>query len=405
MKLIRFISIINVCIISASQIGYFCVPITDLLLRPIHAKYKSIDESIGASYDTISIAPQSGTYACARVHQGLFGEQVEILHELGQEVQVRIKNCFYESAFYMEGQDKYWTLKKWIVPANQLEQLEIPLSIFPEPIDYHHGYPDDDVLTLIMPWLDSTTKQAYSVGTRFVRYQDKDTEHAYAITLYDLENRQQVFSFVPKQLAMIHRLVTEQEQRQAFVDLLYHWTSFEVIPYVWGGVSFTDRCTEHFVLMQDENHGESILYWDRPEIERKPYAGFDCSGIILRAAQIVGIHYFYKNTTTITHRLHPLTPKDILQTGDILWTAGHVSIVGDIEKCEIIEAVGYQSGYGCLHAIALNKRYKGVATWDDLLDIYFHKKPLKGITRNGEDGMQSKVCKIFKLINNEEVNV
>ncbi len=234
-----------------------------------------------------------------------------------------------------------------------------------------------------------------------MRDQGNDTEDAYALILYDADKKESVYSFVPKQLAMNQMLTTEPEQRQAFIDLLYHWTSFEVIPYVWGGLSFTHLSEDQFVLMQDEKHGEPILYWDRPEIERRPYIGFDCSGVILRAAQIIGIPYFYKHTTTITHRLHPLTPKDSLQTGDILWTPGHVSVVGDIKNCELIEAVGYQGGYGCLHAIALNKRYKDVATWSDLLDIYFHKKPLQGINRNGEDGMQAKQCKIFKLISED----
>ena len=129
------------------------------------------------------------------------------------------------------------------------------------------------------------------------------------------------------------------------------------IPYVWGGFSFTDTIkTTSCFLLKDET--------------TSPKTGLDCVGIIARVAQIYGIPYFYKNTTTIKQCLTPLARNSKLMTGDIIWVPGHVMIVADLTNHTLIEARGYDHGYGKVQEIPLNEEFKGINTYRDLIDAY-----------------------------------
>jgi hypothetical protein len=59
------------------QVGYFCVPVADLIAQPFS---KSEKYSVADLYDTISISPERGKDSCLRVHQGIFNEQATSLH-------------------------------------------------------------------------------------------------------------------------------------------------------------------------------------------------------------------------------------------------------------------------------------------------------------------------------------
>ncbi|HLB41037.1 MAG TPA: hypothetical protein VJJ83_04555, partial [Candidatus Babeliales bacterium] len=97
-----------------------------------------------------------------------------------------------------------------------------------------------------------------------------------------------------------------------------------------------------------------------------PQTGYDCSCLISRAAQIVGWPYFYKNSATAERNLTAITALNQLAPGDLLWHAGHIMVVSDVEQGLLIEARGYSQGFGCLHEIPLSRIYVGIKTYAEL---------------------------------------
>ena len=157
-----------------------------------------------------------------------------------------------------------------------------------------------------------------------------------------------------------------------------------LIPFVWGGTSFNYVCKDEYAVLQEEyGHGKTSAFWHRPNIIERPYAGFDASGFILRAAQIVGAPFFCINSTTIGNYLRPLRKNESLEEGDILWSPGYVGVVGSFKNNELIEMQGYARGYGKLHAIPLQKRFANIYSWDDFLDYYWHSLSLQSLDIEG----------------------
>ena len=108
-----------------------------------------------------------------------------------------------------------------------------------------------------------------------------------------------------------------------------------------------------------------------------------------------GIPYFLKNTTTLERVLKPLTPEETLREGDLIKITGHVMVVADLENNTLIEARGYQDGYGKVHEIALPLVFKGINSYQDLLDAYYAKKTL---IRLNSDGKESQIFPTFNLL-------
>jgi hypothetical protein len=118
-----------------------------------------------------------------------------------------------------------------------------------------------------------------------------------------------------------------------------------------------------------------------------PKTGLDCTGLIVRAAQIVGIPYFFKNSTTIGALMRPLQPHESLHAGDIILVRGHVMIVADTKRNTLVEARGQDHGYGKVHEIPLKNVFKGMTTFDDLQTAHATQKRLirfdsRGVERN-----------------------
>ncbi len=77
--------------------------------------------------------------------------------------------------------------------------------------------------------------------------------------------------------------------------------------------------------------GARVSVYERTECTQHPMSGFDCAGIISRAAQMCGIPYYFKNTYTLAHYLKSLSIDTHLQEGDLIWIPGHVMIVSDLK--------------------------------------------------------------------------
>ncbi len=138
--------------------------------------------------------------------------------------------------------------------------------------------------------------------------------------------------------------------------------------------------------------------WECPGAQ-VPHCGFDCSGLILRAAQIVGLHYYFKNTTTLGLSLEDLEDDDSLQEGDLILMPGHVVIVGDVERNDLIEAAGHGAGFGAVHTISLAKR---IAPIKDYARLRAALKDTTSVLRyknsQGTPGREITSLRLLKLI-------
>ncbi len=141
-----------------------------------------------------------------------------------------------------------------------------------------------------------------------------------------------------------------------------------------------------------------ITFWKRicKNSIQKPHSGFDCSNLVLRAAQLAGIKYYYKNTATLMmSKIHQVKSGEKINRGDIACYTGHVFVILDPERNIIIEAAGYGVGFGKVQTIPLLKVYKGVNKTQDLLT----SRPIYRLNNLGEVfGKPITDLKIFRFI-------
>jgi len=173
------------------------------------------------------------------------------------------------------------------------------------------------------------------------------------------------------------------------------------IPYVWGGCSYTTLCTDPYfqlktVRSKKRPHAKPRRYFEYPTSQTQPYNGFDCAGLILRAAQASGIPYFYKNTATILQNLEPLQPEDQVANGDLIWLPAHIMIISDVEHNLCIEARHYAQGYGKVHETPIHKIFKDINNYQDLRAAHFSQSLVDRLDRHQKSAQKVKI-KILKL--------
>lgn len=333
---------------------------------------------------------------CRRAHQGLAHEVVSVTATDRDNAQIVFDNVIYGfNEQTRQPQSTFWTKKKHLVFLKDVS--DEALDAIPGPWSAQvseQGASSSlnkahDALILTRPW------KYYSVGTRFVHDSAEDTKHAYGVKHIDFTGAS-TSSKIPKKYARIELSVNAQEARQHFVKLANDLVDYasrvsvdKIIPYVWGGSSYVHEYQDGEFVLKDG--------WRRPT-HNKPYAGYDCSEFVLRLAQISGISYFNKTTVMLCQRGTEIGPHDILEEGDLFWAPGHVMIVSDIARNEIIEAVGYSGGYGKVQRISLSKRFAGIENYDQLRRACYTKKPLQYLSKDGLVSSEVKECKFFKLI-------
>ncbi len=361
------------------------VPVADLVGEKIG---QLVDpEQVRQIYKQLPFSPDINlkTY-CPRIQQILFNEVVEIIKEKGQEIYIRIPHLFYLSPTKNnEPQVNYWTLRENIMELDQIKRHTQDLTKIPLPISFNKSQLNSkNIVTLIEPWFNQKTNQIFSAGTRFV-WAEKKKNKTMVHIFNPLIKKYEKTAIPNKKLAIHTNQQTAQQQRTNFIKILRKWVGKNngFIPYVWGGFSFTKRKTDFYSSLNEK--------------EFLPKTGFDCAGIIARAAQICDIPYFYKNTTTIKQFLFPITNK--LLQGDIIWIPGHVMVVADLEKNTLIEARGYNHGYGKIHEIHLHEEFKGINTYKDLIDAYHNKKTITRLDYDGNEQEKIKNFTLLRLIN------
>lgn len=354
--------------LNAQKRAVFIKPVTDLCTRQI------CNDTAFASLDMVS---------CHRSHQALFNEVCYVLAEKKDAIQILLPNVIYTKK--PGEQSTFWAPRSALLLINHKYA-----HVFPAPISITTVI-GKNTLVLVMPFEDPVTKKTYSAGTRFVRHAHKDTKKNYGIKLYNAQHKKVALTRVPKNIARIESSISPEQAQRDFVQLLYSWAQLKqgVIPYVWGGSSFI-YTQQDGTFFADEH---SNVYYEN----RLPAFGYDCSELILRAAQISGIPYFCKVTAVIPEYLKELRKGEKLSEGDLLWHSGHVMVVGNIQRNELVESRGYITKYGKVQVIELNKIFEGVNTYDDLLQKYYTKTPLKLLYQDGTLYKLVTDFKIFKL--------
>ncbi len=387
------------------------VPVCDAVKNPLLSPSRT---NFVTHYTKIPFSPDSPPAFVCRLYQLKKNEQVNVIALTDKEAY-----CDTDSFYYYRGSRKsrctFWIQKKCITPLDLLtsKNLHVPpaTDLASRPELYNK-----DVLTLTMPWYDGITKATYSVGTRFLRSEKEDTRTHYAVYIVT-KNLIEKISFVPKEVARVDYPRDYEQARIAFLDLLRAWvhgkqeheqekevlkpqrtnlnistkkksskksSAQEIIPYVHGGCSFSGKSpAQGFYLSRRVQNGKKLLYWQRLGEYEAPLDGFDCSNLVLSAAQIVGMPYYFKNTHALLRGLKDLKKEQSLQEGDLVWYSGHVLVVSDLKKNLLIEASGYENGHGRLHETSVNKVFKDIKDFPALINAYHSRKKVYRLTKTG----------------------
>lgn len=341
-------------------------------------------------YDHEPLSGDNLQFDCMRSMQALFNEWCHVMHwdKNTHEVAVQFPHFLVEKRGKLEP-ITFWTLDDNLHMVDSVKNEQFLHASFPDPVSYHDvgTLRNRNHIVLIDPFYDLKNDMTYSIGTRFVRLPECDTDGAFAISCYDPKHGTVVQRAIPKQYAVVcDKHQSDQERRTMFLQLLKRWASQKnkkIIPYVWGGNSCIDMIDDKgFDKVKGAFHGQEIQYWQRPNMQ-PPYYGFDCSGLVLRVAHICGIPYWFKTTKTALHYGTEIKSYNDLQSGDLLVWDGHIVVVSDKEKALLIESAGYGTGYGSLHEVRLHKRFGNVRSYKDLFELKNKQKELVTLCKNG----------------------
>jgi len=389
--------------VHCSQKAVIIVPVADLLGAPIKKSFPHLSTQEGYDQLPLSGGNTNPYTSCMRLHQLLFNETVDIIDRKGDELLIQVPNFFHTSSTNSTPQHSYWTQKKNVVTFKELNKKKLDLNNIPvTPSFVQKKINNNNVAVLAMPYTDSITQQTFSAGTRFVptrtteRSEQDQKSH---VTVYVFDKN----SFTFKEIAIPRSLILNQtddktEIIKQFVELIRRWTQVKggFIPYVWGGTSFI--CISNGTYEETELmiNNAACSYYNLSDYTASPKTGMDCTGLVVRAAQMCGIPYFFKNSTTVATHLKPLKSTQKLQEGDIIWGQRHIMVVADLNNNTLFEARGrVYNGQGKIQEIALNQVFKGIDTYDQLVKQYHDKKPLY---RLGNDNEVVQTWPEFKLL-------
>lgn len=397
----------NYTALGLCMISFFCiaqsqehkaviiVPITDLLGQSLASFNKAHKTKL--TYATIPISGKNENKACPRLHQLLFNKVVTVLETQKDEVKVQVPNHFCQTDHSPTKQNTYWMAKKDLITFDTLEKHGINTTTIPTPLsfdDIQTYHPD--VVTLKNPITDSSRGITYSAGTRFVKTPTQPHKHYVTVhVLNPITMKVERMALPQRQLSVYHQ--KPEEKIKEYVATIRSWAHEKkgFIPYVWGGCSYTTLC--HHRPFQEKNDADNHPYYQRKERLTGTQDGLDCSGLILRGTQLCGIPYFYKNSTTLAKNLASLQKHDPIENGDIIWFSGHVIVVSDVKNNLVVEARGYEHGYGVVQETSLKEQFKTITTYDQLKQAYLEQKPIERLDKSGTTVKTLTNYKILKL--------
>lgn len=376
-------------VIALENHGLICVPVADLVGQSMKSFYGSSTANHLLFYNSL---PECGagplaeaTHACPRLHQALLHDSVEIIQRRGSEVRVNIENSilFTNNTLFRK---TFWTTASNIIPCSQIKNIETVRNY--------------TRVTLINPTYIQLLNITLSAGTQ-IPWSGQEEDGNLGVYILNKQTKLFELYWIPKHHCLPHTNLTVDGKIALFVSLLHNWAhqTDGKIPYVWGGSSFTSLVPEpefqtQKICMPNGTVRRGYTYHPNRSCTK---TGFDCSGLISRAAQIAGIPYYCKNSSTAARILKSLAPKEAVQAGDLIWFSGHIVVISNIETNSIIEARGYEHGYGKVHEITLAEQFENIRTYQALVDAYLKKQPLKRLDKQGNVVQIIKDYKILSL--------
>ncbi len=381
----RILLVVTVLLVSplysiSKPIQAFCiVPVADLLSQKLSITgHHTLEEK----YALIPLSEKQPASLCCRATQLLFNERVTIIEQSGEQSYVEtsfwyLKNSSFQSPSTRN--NRFWTLTKNLKFLQKLtseENAAIPPTD-PERLR-------EKIITLVLPWHCHETATSYSAGTQFI-VTGQNNDH-YQIKLYHQKTSSLVESTVSKSICILTKKRTDEQKRKLFLTTIQRWVHGipYFIPYVLGGASiletFKDTLFYEKKMIVGKIKGTSFI---RPECTTTPHTGVDCAGLIRLACKVAGIPLTATNSKSIAQSLFKVAPTTALQNGDILFWKGHAAIVSDAKQGLLVEARGYEHGYGLLQEIPYSLELQGITTTDKLMNAYTRKKPIQRLDKQG----------------------
>jgi hypothetical protein len=382
--------------------GIIIAPVVDAVGEPLQTYY--VHQAPHVSYKNLPWASYKRDHAaCPRLHQLLYHEIIDIIEtaetQNDHEIQVTIPHLFYQTRFNHTPQNSCWILKQHIIPLSKIPSSD--LEKLPQQIQFNKNNEAAylNTVTLVEPFADSHLNITFSAGTRFVKTKEQTFKDK--VTVYCLHPKKHsiVTLDLPKAAVHIFHPKTMHDRIDDFLTIVRRWAHQKngIIPYAWGGCSFINTYAQNnFTLEHKSIHGKKLGFYVRPNTKTQK-SGYDCSGIILRAAQIAGLPYYCKNTYTLMQQLPSLTANEAVKEGDLIWIYGHVLIVADCKKSTVIEAGSYDCGYGKIQEVPIGKIFKGIETFADLQQRFSEKASVERLTHNGSILDTYKEVKLLKF--------
>lgn len=368
--------------LSAFTDGFCSVPVADLIGIPMHvAQQKNLPIK---QYKDQPYANASDASACTRLSQLLFNESVKILKEFGDELYVEIFHWYHNAGNPQKKQTTYWTHKNNITRFQTLTSDDI-LKI-PGQISFlDHNFKLNNMVTIKNFFHDKKSNLVYSAGTRFVKTKEQNQKKYCSVFAFNPKTKNFEILNLPKTICIEKIITAPSTKRKLFVEILKAWTNQTgIIPYVFGGASIGMPLSHNrFKQKKNKNNHKQVAYYQRSTKTEYKY-GADCAHTIARAAQIAQIPLFIKNTTTFKQELTPLKAQDTIENGDIIVWQGHTVVISDIQKGLLIEARGYNHGYGILQEIPLSEQFQNITTIEQLKNAYIEKTPIKRLDKEGK---------------------
>lgn len=384
-------------IINAKPNAFCNMPVADLIGTSM--KQAQRQKLPVQSYEQQPLSDNPGDHACNRLSQLLLNEQVEILEKQKKEYKIKIFHWYHQAGTPPKKQVVYWVDKSTITEFDKLKKND--LAKIPQPILFtEKSIPHDNLVTLTSSFYDKQNRKTYSAGTRFVK--TKKQLKNKNISVFSFNKQKNTFKTIslPQSICIEKHPTTDKGKRKLFVKLLKEWAYQEngYIPYILGGASIGTPGKFKPMIKKVPFNKKNVTLYDLPEKQTgKAKYGIDCAHLIARAAQIAGIKYFVKNTTTLKQKLIPLMQQEKLETGDILVWKGHTAVVSDAQKGLLIEARGYNHDYGKVQEIPFHEQFKGIKTSKQLTTAYLNKVPIGRLNKAGKNIQTIYDLKIMKL--------
>jgi len=387
-----------------NNLALITVPVADLTGAPVN---------LSKQIPICPVNANDGTFSCPRIHQALFNEIIKIININSNQALIETINCFYDiknKNIKTKRSPRFWINNKNYKILKNIKNL----NFIPKPISYQKlnlNNFSNNIITLVKPYYSPKLKMKFSIGTRFAIKNFNNKENTYLISIYNPKTDNFITEQVNKNLFINNKNLISKNlayKRKLFIKLLKSWANLNknlFIPYVWGGCSLVNpynkdinyKFLEKNITLKTKklNYYE---YINNNKINKKqPISGFDCAGLILRAAQLAGLEYYYKNTTTILNNLKLVNNINQLKSGDLIWLPGHIMAISDLDKNLAIEARHYSHGFGKVQEINLNKVFKNINNKQDLYKAYITQKKLDRLDINNQP-VQKVQIKLLSII-------